>query len=135
MVENVFVGCKMPNGVVLNLTSYEVTDEQRGSVRRVGEELGTVTLRGTQVPFGAQPVTINGYAFTPVPADFWEAWIAEHADMSLVKDGLIIVGSTMADAKAIGKERIKEPGQFEQLAENDSRVRSLGVKTFDPEDA
>ena len=40
---------------------------------------------------------VNGYAFTPVPADFWMAWLAQNATSSLLDDGYIIEAATLDD--------------------------------------
>jgi hypothetical protein len=123
----------MPNGVVLNLDRYEVTHKEQGLVRFVagGAE---VTLKGNAVPFGKPDLTDRGYMFTRVPAEFWDAWLATHADSPLLADGLIIVAKTAEAGRQIAKEREKEPGQFERLREDDPRTRALGVTKYDPKD-
>lgn len=127
----VYVGCKSPTGYVLNLTKYEIMDEKSGSVRRIGNDLATVTLKGNAFKQGTPDISINGYVFTPVPKDFWTAWIADHADFAPLRDGFIIVANTENAGHAMAKERAKEPGQSERLKEADPRTRSLGVETAD----
>lgn len=136
----VYIGCKMPNGVTLNLTKYDRLDPGRDIVRRVGEDLPTVTLRGNgyrQREDGSVPnFIIDGYAFTSVPKDFWEAWYTDHRDMSLVTDGLLIVADSAQAKKSVAREHEKLPGQFERLQqEGDPRVKALGVEKFQTEDA
>ena len=131
----VYVGCKMPNGVILNLTSYELVDKDRGLVRRSGDELRTVELKGNAVKMGVPDLNIGGYVFTRVPRDFWEEWFLTHDDNSLIKDGDILPPeNTEKSSEAKGRERADEAGQFERIKEGDIRMRSLGVKKFVADD-
>lgn len=135
MAEMIYVGCKMPNGVVLNLTSYEVINKEHGLIRRVGNEHPTVTLKGNAFKEGTPNLSIDGYVFTAVPKDFWDAWLASHADSSLIKDGFIKPAKSQNDTKAVAREFSDEPGQNERITENDKRVRNLGVAKFQMDEA
>ena len=131
----VYVGCKMPNGVVLNLTKYELLDKNSGMVRRIGDELETVTLKGNAVKQGVPDLSVGGYVFTAVPRDFWEEWFLTHDDSSLLKDGYIMAPeNTRKASEDKAKDHVAEPGQNDRLTDRDPRVRSLGVKKYDPED-
>jgi len=132
--DTVMVGCKMPTGVVLNLTRYEILSKEHGLVQRVGEEDGSVSLKGNAVKFGQADISINGYVFTKVPKAFWDEWLARNASSSLLKDGYIKPAATVDAAQRIAREHEKERGQFPRLEENDPRTRSLGVKKFDAKD-
>lgn len=134
MTEMVRIGCKMPSGVVLNLTSYELVNKEHSVIRRVGDEKATVTLKGNAFRQDRPDLSINGYVFTQVPKAFWDEWKASHADSSLLADGFIIEAKSEDHSKGIAKERRDERGMFPRLVEKDERVRGLKVKTFDPKD-
>ena len=116
-------------------------------MRRVGDDLPTVTLKGNAYREGKADISINGYVFTPVPKDFWEEWLRTHADSSLLRDGFIKAATTEANTKAVAREHAEEPGQFERLSpgrdpkdkhrsvqEIVTRGGRLGVKPYDKED-
>lgn len=133
--ETVYVGCKMPNGVVLNLTRYEVVDKDRGAVRRMGDEHPTVTLKGNSIKEGVPDLSIGGYVFTAVARDFWEEWFLTHDDSPLIKDGYILPPeNTKSSSEAKGRERVDIPGQSARITDKDSRVRGLGVAKYSPDD-
>lgn len=130
----VMIGCKMPNGIVLNLDKYEVTNKEQGLVRLV-EGGAEVTLKGTARAFGQPDTSINGVAYTRVSRDFWDRWLAEHKDFAPLRDGFILVAKTADEQKKIAREREGERGQFPRLEENDPRTRAIGkIKKFDPKD-
>ena len=85
----VLVGCKHPAGVVLNLDHYVRTNETTNDVRRAYGKM-TVTLKGWSKPFNQPDNTAGGYALTEVPADFWDQWMQEHPDFSMIEDGTIL---------------------------------------------
>ena len=88
--EMVLVGCKHPNGVVLNLDRLEKVNDQ-GQVRMVkGKQ--TVTLKGWAHPFNRPDPAegLGGYVLTPVPADFWNAWLESHSDFPMLEDMTIL---------------------------------------------
>ena len=94
----VLIGCKAPNGLVLNLDRYETTNDNRPPRRISGGQ--PVTLKGWSVPFGVADTTSGGYALTEVPADFWEAWLKANADSSLLADKVILPPHRDASAQA-----------------------------------
>ena len=71
----IYVGCKMPMGVVLNLSHYEVVNKEHSVVQRVGEE-HTVTLKGNGHRQERPDLSIDGFVFTAVPRDFATSSIA-----------------------------------------------------------
>ena len=83
----VLVGCKAPNGLVLNLHRSEKVGDQ-GAVRFVAGK--TATLNGWARPFGEADVTQGGYMLTPVPQAFWDEWLARNGDSSLLEDKIIL---------------------------------------------
>lgn len=102
------VGCKHPNGVVLNLDNYVVVNPANNLIRRVGGG-ATVTLKGWSHRFNEPDPTAEtgGYRLTPVPADFWEKWLATHQDFPLLQDDIIkgppARGSAIDQAKALAE--------------------------------
>jgi hypothetical protein len=123
----------MPLGVVLNLDRYEVVNERHGVIRRINGG-ATVTLKGNAVRLGKPDLSIDGYVFTRVAADFWAEWLKTHADSSLLADGFIKPAATVDAANKIAREHEKERGQNPRLIEGDERTRGLGVKKFDAKD-
>ena len=130
----VFVGCKMPSGVTLNLHRYELINKEQGTVRFVRSTVPEVTLKGNAFKFGQPDLSIDGYVFTRVPKDFWDEWIKRNADSSLIADGYIKPAATLDAGAKIAREHEKERGQFPRLVDGDERTRGLKVKKFDPKD-
>lgn len=83
----VFVGCKLPNGLLL----------------QVGHE--AVEIAGAN-----SSELVGGYGLTPVPKDFWEAWVAEHRSYEPLRNDLIFVQGKKDDAKAQAKEQAETKG-------------------------
>ena len=93
---------------------------------------GTAWRRGIDNP----PVIVDGYVWTEVPKDFWDAFIAQKGlgtpyPFAPLVDGYIITAPTTEAAKKISRERENEPGQHPPLIENDPRTRGTGVKKFE----
>lgn len=121
--EFIFVGCKMPNGIWLNLDAYEVVSKEHGIVRR--EEGRKVQLKGNAVAFGKPDLSIDGYVFTKVDREFWDKWLETHADSPLLKDNLIKAAKSEGDKKSVSREMEKEPGQFDRL---DTSPKGSGIR-------
>lgn len=126
MSDTVSVGCKMPNGVVLNLDHYEIIDKARGAVRRI-DGGASVTLKGVAYKLGKEmpPFVVGGYAITQVPKDFWEAWLVSHKDSSLLNDGLIYAEPTEANARDRSAEQASVPQQFAPLTPKDAEAAGV----------
>lgn len=87
---DVLIACKAPNGVVLNLNHFVKLDD-KGAVRiEAGKQ--TVTLKGWAHESNRPDPTegVGGYTLTPVPAEFWEEWLATHPDFPMLADGTIL---------------------------------------------
>jgi len=82
MAKLLTIGCKLPNGIIL-----EVNNQQ-------------VTLNGLN------KTTIIGatYASTSVDEEFWKAWKAQNATFSALKNGAIFEASNAGEAVAIAKD-------------------------------
>lgn len=83
----VYVGCKLPNGLLL----------------QVGNE--AVELAGANAS-----EIVGGYGVTPVSRDFWDAWAAEHRSYEPLKNDLIFVQDKELDARAQAKEQKEVKG-------------------------
>lgn len=128
------VGCKMPNGVILNLTRYEIVNKEHGVIQREGDDRPTVTLKGNAVKVGMPDLSIDGYVFTKVPKAFWDEWLKTHADSSLLRDGYIKAAASLDQAKGLAADHAKERGMFPRLTEKDERTRALKVEKFNADD-
>lgn len=130
----VYVGSKAPYPLILNLKSYEVVNKEHGTIRTNGDDLPTVTLKGNSVRVGQPDLSIDGFVFTKVPKEFWEKWLADHADFPMLRDGFIKVAASVGDQNKIGAEHANEPAMFSRLSEDDKRVKNLGAKPYDSKD-
>lgn len=131
----IYIGCKIPTGIVLDLDHYERISENTGALRTVKGKLPPVTLKGDAYKFGVtNPLNIDGYVFTPVPVEFWDEWVKLHADSSLLADGLLKPAATLDAGRKIAREHEKERGLNPRLVEKDPRIRATGVKAFEPKD-
>lgn len=125
MAEMVLVGCKAPNGLILNLDSYEkIPGAQNNAVRRI---LGktVVTLKGWAFEVGkmADPtITSGGYRLTAVDADFWDEWFKRNAESSLIHDRIILPPPPRAkavDAGAQARDHDTVPKMFAPVKPSD----------------
>jgi hypothetical protein len=125
MADTVMIACKAPNGLVLNLDVSVKTDERGGS--KINRGPTTVTLKGWSHPFNRPDPTegLGGYALTPVPTEFWEAWLATHADSPLLADKIILGPHRDARAQAVAHDAV--PKMFPPANTKDV----AGIKQFD----
>jgi hypothetical protein len=140
--EKVTIACKLPHGVELRL-HRKVTVSRPvlgGGVSEVDEwyfddSKGVVRINGNAVPFGVAPehrivrpqgskIFTDGFALTPnVDKDFWEAWLDQNRDSTIVKSGLIFAQGSEAKAVDESKERIKlRSGLEPMLQKGDARA-------------
>ena len=114
--EFVFVGCKAPNGLILNLDRYERPDASRLDVNRI-EGDRTVTLAGWAHQFNKPNLTEDSFGarLTRVPKNFWDEWFKTHAKSSLILDGTIIPPPSAGNrdnAIAVAREQEARPIMF-----------------------
>lgn len=89
----VVIGCKLPNGFVM----------QVGEVARV--------IKGFN-----SSVVIGGHGVTEgVPAELWGAWLKENKDRDLVKNGFVFARANSKDVKAEAKEKTREKSGTEPM--------------------
>lgn len=95
-MSKITVGCRLPNGLVLRL------QDNKGNETRV-------ELKGQNADMhGALFIQPTHCGYTEVDKDFWDAWIAKHADFPAVSSGAIFAEATEFKAKGAAKERVKE---------------------------
>lgn len=81
--KTVTVGCKLPNGLILELNGQTVEINGANSSRLVG-----------------------GHGITyDVDAEFFDAWMEAHADRAMVRNGFIFSHDKAADTKAEAAEK------------------------------
>lgn len=103
----VIVGCKIPNGIVLQLSTFESTQEpvMGGGHRdvKIGRKVGEkYVVKGPSTPFGMVPryLVAGGYALTSgIPREFWDEWVKQNHDADIVRRQLVIAHSTMEDVE------------------------------------
>jgi hypothetical protein len=119
MADTVLVAYKPPNGMILRLMrkSTEVEQGPAGGRevtrwRPTGEE---VTLNGgisgaIEVGMHSKSI-INGWGITPVPRDFWETWLEQNKDSSLLESGVLFAAEKETDLRGeinqSNKDKIK----------------------------
>ena len=85
MAKPVLIGCKLPNGIILDVDGK------------------TAELNGLNksVIIGAT------YAITTIDADFWAAWKAQNATYPALSNGVIFEAESVSSAKDISKDTDK----------------------------
>lgn len=91
--DTVVIGCKLPNGFVM----------QVGEIARV--------IKGYN-----SSVVIGGHGITEdVPADLWAAWLKENKDRDLVKNGFVFAHTDSRNTKSEAKEKARTKSKTEPL--------------------
>lgn len=109
--DTVTVGCKVPQGLVLDI--YGAPETHRAGITPTA--IRSFTLKGSRFPKNDAGVAVKqwnvqggdaGFGITEgVPADFWAAWLEQHKDSELVTNGIVFAVGTVADAEAEAKSR------------------------------
>jgi hypothetical protein len=123
-VETVLIACKAPGGLVLDLDRYEVAGPNV-PVRVIKSELPPVTLKGWAHAWGKPDTTEGGYALTPVPAAFWNAWYERNKGCSLLVDKIIL--PPHKDAIGLAHDHAEVPVMHPPAKPTDIK----GVQAFD----
>lgn len=105
MSKTVVVGCKLPNGLVIN---YGGTN---------------ATLAGTN-----SSLIEGGHGLTTVDKDFWDLWLSEHKDYAPVAKGLIFAHEKEVNAKAEAKEKAKNKNGFEAAEKVGRGIEELSAE-------
>lgn len=126
----VLIGCKHPNGVTLNLDHYVLRNAANNLVQRINGK-ATVTLRGWSYPFGKPDPGegVGGYVLTPVPADFWDQWLAEHEDFAMLEDKTIL--GPHRDAKTQARDHAEVPKMH---APSSDELKELDAASYKKDD-
>lgn len=131
--EHVSVGCRLPNGLVLEV-GYSVSNPGRGGAPfaqyRKGKDYRTHTLRGLNQhsiirgvdgkPIAVKPSETGREPFinSNVPKDLWDAWLAKYKNSWAVTSGQVFMvpGSDAASAKAVAMDaKSKSSNVFEPM--------------------
>lgn len=142
----VYVGCKLPHGIRLELFPHQAPPKTEGELRmlfsshRAVRSIAHVDLRGansidTEQSLRKQSNLVFPFAVTEVDAAFWEAWVAVNADKPFLKNGQVFcVGekrAAVSEAKnrVIGVQTGLEPLKTD--AAQDERIKQNVNSTLD----
>lgn len=145
----VFVVCKMPRGLYLQLHEKISQDqrvmggglEKRDVHMRVGEK---IRLKPAILPFGAIPnyPIVEGFSITrDVPSEFWRRWMEQNPKFDMLEAGLLRAFDTEQDAVAYCREFGKLQHGLEPLnpvkdprveASTNPNVSDVGIDTDSP---
>jgi hypothetical protein len=89
----VTVGCKLPNGLILELNHVKVELNGSNKAAIIGADTG----------------------YTDVDDDFWTAWSKAYSDYTPLTTGSVFVAKDRKSAEAIGSERKKLKTGFEPM--------------------
>ena len=88
----VTVGCKLPNGLHLDVQGKRATLQGANSARIIG-----------------------GYGLTQVDKELWDAWVKAYADSPLLKNHLVFAQGNEASATSKAEEQGSVASGFERL--------------------
>lgn len=123
----VIVGCRMPWGYWLEPCLKRVEQERTSGngVRdvEVGRKSGErFRLNGNRVRVGQTPdwIIANGAGLTRgIPEEVWEAWLKDHKDEPIVKNGIVFAHSRENEVRAMAKDFRKQPTGLEPFNPKD----------------
>lgn len=134
--ETVTVACKMPHGIVLRLFDMVSAQEavQGGGYREIQKARArpqTIKINGYLEKYDPKlpPASrTSSFALTSgVPKDFWEEWLKQNHDLTMVTNGLIFAHKSSASSKAESREKEKIRTGLEPI---DPDHLPRGVKTY-----
>ena len=112
-MSKVTVGCRLPTGIILRLADDQGNEKQ-------------VELKGQNADMnGAIFIQPTHCGYTEVDKDFWDAWVAKHADSPSVATGAIFAEATESKARGAAKERVKEKTGLEGAVAEDSGLKKV----------
>lgn len=130
--EMVQVGCRLPNGYVLEV-GFTVNNEGKGgapfAMFRKGRDYRAVTLKGLNQRSIIRDVENKPIAISPaqigrepminaIPKDFWDRWLKDNAEQWVVTSGQIFAipkGDSTTAKAAVLDAKSKSPNVFEPL--------------------
>jgi hypothetical protein len=137
----VTVGCKIPNGIILQLSTMEQSTEpvMGGGHRdvKIGRKVGErYVIKGPRLKLGEVPtfVMAGGYALTigVVPEDFWNEWVRQNHDSDIVRNEFVIAHKSVDDVESHCANNAALRTGLEPMDPN-NLPRSARVQTFDKE--
>jgi hypothetical protein len=111
--ETVIVGCKLPNGLLLQVGNQTMRVNGRSQYRMPSP---TRKDRNTDVKYADGLTVLN--------KDFWDTWVKEHRDYAPVKSGAIYASPSRSDAVAKARDTEEMKVGFEPM---DPLKAGLGV--------
>jgi hypothetical protein len=117
--ETVFVACKLPNGLHLDLS---VKGQLPRRLTLAGTNTG-IKECGVYDPSRMQ----NGFALTPVPKKFFEDWLEQHRFHPAVVNGHIFANTNAKSAVAEAREKEKAETGLEPMPQKAEGVEPLAV--------
>ena len=130
-----FIGCKLPNGIVLDHDRLEWLNKDSGGsapvVRVIRGKSVPVTLKGYARKITEPDQSVYGYGVTEISAAFWADWVKLDAAPSLLDDRILIAAPSREALTKMARELELERGAYAPLIENDERTRALGMATAD----
>lgn len=125
MAEVVIVGCKLPNGLLLNVDGHTI---------RINGKARYNMPSPTRKNLNADVEFADG--LTAVDKSFWEKWLAEHKDYGPVMSKLIYASPTRdaAIGKAEDTQEVKtglepvDPNAIKNVEPTEEMIRSIPKK-------
>lgn len=105
MAKQIVVGCKLPNGIVLEVGKTKVALNGLNRTKIIGSTHGT----------------------TDVDEEFWKAWSAENKEFPAFKSGAIFAAASQNEVAAMGKSLAEVPTGFEPMKKKGDK-RAPGVE-------
>ena len=118
----VMVACKLPHGLRLELLEAGETLQPKPGGQ-------VYILKGANSLREDKRAALGrfDYAVTPIPRDFWDAWLKRNKDLEFVVKGFVFAETSTSRAQDKGKEHEKERTGLEALAtEKDPRLLQIG---------
>lgn len=123
--DHVMVGCKLPNGILLELIPKHEGWNPPPTGPRVKIN-GSNSVRRDSMIVRVNPRILD-YGQTLVNRSFWEQWLEQNKDKALVTSGAIFAESTRQDFVAHAKDTLGEKVGLEGLNPegNDDRLKKI----------
>ena len=110
----VTVGCRLPNGLNLDLLNYQPGGQS--------ELLKRVTVKGinqTTRFIDSNGKALVDHAETQVEEAHWLAWAEANKESPLLKNNLVFADAKINNVKSLAKELSEEPTGFDRLKQKD----------------
>jgi len=109
MAKTVVVGCKLPNGIIL--------EHPQDASKKV-----TLNGKNKALIVGAD------FATTDIDSEFFEAWLAANSEFPALKSNAIFVARSIGEAQAIAKDFEDIETGLEPMRTDGKDKRAKGVK-------